>query len=148
MHGHQLKIQADHYLPVDDEQIPTGQIAAVDHTHFDFRSDKALPLQTGLDHNFCLSDRRQPIRPVAWLSADSTISVELRTTEPGLQIYDGQRISTNAKGLYGFAYPAFSGLAMEPQIWPDAPHHPHFPNALLRANETYYQKTEFSFSLR
>lgn len=148
MQGHQLKIQADHYLPVDDEQIPTGQIAAVEHADFDFRSDKALPLQTGLDHNFCLSDRRQPMRPVAWLSADSDITLELRTTEPGLQIYDGQHISTEATGLNGFAYPAFSGLAMEPQIWPDSPHHPHFPNALLRANETYCQQTEFSFSLR
>ena len=97
-----------------------------------------------MDYNFCLSAARQPIRAVAWLSAEKAgLTLELSTTEPGLQIYDGANLSSGVKGLNGHVYGPCSGLALEAQLWPDAPHHPHFPSALLLPAELYFQQTEF-----
>ena len=143
MTGHSLQLAADSYLPVDDELIPTGEIRSVKETGFDFRSPRLLPAEVPLDTNFCLSDARQPLRPVAWLTTEQGPSLELRTTEPGLQIYDGANLSTRAAGLNGMAYGPFSGLALEPQLWPDAPHHAHFPNSVLHPAEVYFQQSEF-----
>lgn len=127
--NHHLRIDATHYLPVDDDLIPTGEIASVDGTRFDFRQGAVLGDRLGrgmLDHNLCL-DRRSGLRPVAWIAAgDRRLTVE--TTEPGLQLYAG-------------AHVAHAGLALEPQRWPDSPHHPDFPGALLRPGETYRQVT-------
>ena len=145
MAGHSLQIAADSYLPVDDDLIPTGEVRAVKGTGFDFRTPRILPADLPLDTNFCLSDARQPLRPVAWLTTDKGPSLELRTTEPGLQIYDGANLSTCATGLSGASYKPFAGLALEPQLWPDAPHHPKFPVAILHPGEVYLQQTEFKF---
>ena len=146
MNGHKLKVAAEHYLPVDNEFIPTGEVLSVSDTRFDFRNAVPLPAQQLLNHNFCLSTDRQPLRPVAWLSAEKVgLTLELRTTEPGLQLYDGSLLSSKVMGLNGFVYKPFSGLALEAQIWPDAPNHPHFPSALLLPNEQYKQLTEFKF---
>lgn len=145
--GHRLMVAADRYLPVDNDLIPTGQLCPVAETPFDFRKPAELPASTPVDHNFCLSSGRQPIRPVAWLSAKGGPDLELRTTEPGLQVYDGAKLSTQETGINGFAYSANAGIALEPQLWPDAPHHAHFPSAVLRPGELYIQETEFKFSL-
>lgn len=146
MSGHSLQVAAEHYLPVDDDLIPSGEIRSVDSTGFDFRQPVLLPIDLPLDHNFCLSAERQAVRPVAWLSAVGGPSLEVRTTEPGLQVYDGANLSTSATGVNGFVYGPYAGLALEAQLWPDAPHHPQFPSAVLRPGETYIQKTEFKFS--
>ena len=148
MMGHSLQVAADAYLPVDDDLIPTGQIASVKDTGFDFRSPQILPASLPLDTNFCLSDARQPLRPVAWLTTAHGPSLEVRTTEPGLQIYDGAYLSTRAIGLNGLPYGPHSGLALEPQLWPDAPHHAHFPTSVLLPEEVYLQQTEFKFLTR
>lgn len=141
--GHSLRIAADHYLPVSDELIPTGEVAAVTGTPFDFRDPVTLDagrLAVGYDHNFCLSEERGPVRPVADLVApDGRVTMTIRTTEPGLQVYDGAAI---AAGPFG----AHAGLALEPQVWPDAPNHRHFPSALLRPGETYRQHTVLAFT--
>ena len=150
MTGHRLTIDSDHYLPLDDDLIPTGEVRSVDGTRFDFRKPMALPFDMPVDHNFCLAAQRRPIQPVARLAAEDTakdsLALEIRTTEPGLQVYDGAGLATKSLGLGGFAYGARAGLALEPQLWPDAPHHKHFPNAVLHPGETYLQKTEFSFT--
>ena len=117
---------------------------SVSETDFDFRLPTSLPFNQAIDYNFCLSAARQPIRTVAWLSAEQAgLTLELSTTEPGLQIYDGANLSSGVKGLNGHVYGPCSGLALEAQLWPDAPHHPHFSPALLLPNEIYFQQTEF-----
>ncbi len=143
---HRLRIAAEHYLPVDEELIPTGEVAPVAGTRFDFRSPAPLAQAAPLDHNFCLSDARGPLRPVAWLaSPTSGVTMECRTTEPGLQVYDGSKIAIDHPGLTGAPMGACAGVAMEPQIWPDANHHARFPSAVLRPGETYEQHTQFAF---
>lgn len=129
---HLLTVGAENYTPVDAEAIPTGAIDPVAGTRFDFRQPTRLGDQMargGLDHNLCLSPDRQSCRPVARLQAPGARhALAIETTEPGLQIYDGAHIGHR-------------GLALEPQIWPDAPNHPHFPDARLSPGETYHQVT-------
>ena len=146
MTGHTLEIHADDYLPVNNDLIPTGEICSVEKTDYDFRQPQKLPAKVPLDFNFCLSPRRQNLRLVAKLSSESGLALEVSTPEPGLQIYDGANLSTKTAGLNGFAYGPFSGLALEAQLWPDAPNHPHFPSAILRPGEVYEQRTEFKIS--
>ncbi|PSL18441.1 aldose epimerase family protein [Shimia abyssi] len=143
---HLLKVDTGQYLPVDGELIPTGEVRDVDGTSFDFRAFARLKQAHPVDHNFCLSQKRGAIRPVAWLKSQrSGVSMECRTTEPGLQIYDGANINIDLGGLSGEPMGAYAGLAMEPQVWPDANHHAHFPQAILRPDERYRQHTQFVF---
>ncbi len=144
---HQLQIAAESYTPVDDTLIPTGEIAPVSGTQFDFRAAAPLSQAYPVDHNFCLSNARQPLRQVARLqSLASGVRMDCLTTEPGLQVYDGSGIATEAPGLRGQKMGACAGVAMEPQVWPDAHHHKDFPQAVLRPGEMYHQHTQFVFS--
>lgn len=144
---HLLKISADTYLPVDEELIPTGKECPVADSPFDFRAPVPVSQAHPVDHNFCLSHERSQLRSVAWVkSRKSGVALECRTTEPGLQIYDGAKIDINVPGLTGRTMGAHAGLAMEPQVWPDANHHPNFPQALLRPDGTYEQHTHYVFS--
>ena len=142
--GHVLTVRADRYTPVDDDLIPTG-VAAVDGTAFDFRAGRNLPGEGLLDHNLCLSDTREALRDVAVLRARGML-MTVATTEPGLQVYDGAKIDTPVPGLDGRTYRSHAGVALEPQIWPDAPNHEDFPDCVLRPGETYRQTTSFRFS--
>ncbi|MGI9390159.1 MAG: aldose epimerase family protein [Boseongicola sp.] len=145
--NHLLQIDADNYLPVDEELIPTSEIRAVADTRFDFRSPRPVANGGSLDHNFCLSSDRQVIRKVARLaSVNSGVSMEVRTTEPGLQIYDGSRIDIEVPGLAERPMSCHAGIAIEPQIWPDANHNQGFPSVVLRPGQTYHQHTQFAFS--
>ena len=72
--------------------------------------------------------------------------MDIRTTEPGLQVYDGAPLDVPVPGLDGRRMGAHAGMALEPQDWPDAIHHPAFPQAILRPGETYRQHTQFVFS--
>lgn len=132
-----LAVNADSFTTTDDEKIPTGELASVAGTAWDHRTEKRM-LDSGLayDHNFCLSKKREALRPVARLTGtESGISMEIETTEPGLQVYDGA----------GLARP-YSGIALEPQCWPDAPNHAGFPSILLRPDETSRQVTRLKFT--
>lgn len=144
---HDLQIAADHYLPVDDALIPTGDIAAVAGGPFDFTAPRPLS-GVALDHNFCLSRERVPLRPVATLrSAASGLSMRMDSTEPGLQVYTGSQIPTEGlDGLDGRRYGPFSGIALEAQAWPDAPNRPAFPPAILTPDARYRQCTRYIFS--
>lgn len=141
--GHRLTIQADHYLPVNDALIPTGDIAPVDGTPFDLRQARSLPTATDIDHNFCLNG--QGLREVARLETD-TLAMILETDAPGLQVYDAARLDTApASGHHGRPYGPHAGIAMEPQFWPDAPNHPDFPPITLRPGEVFRQTSRFRF---
>lgn len=145
--AHELKVAAQHYLPVDAELIPTGEVAEVAGTSFDFRTPAPVAQAYLVDHNYCLAETRGALRDVAHLrSPVSGVHMTCRSTEPGLQIYDGAKVNIALPGLDGKPMGAHAGLAMEPQVWPDAHHHDHFPQAILRPGEVYEQHTQFVFS--
>ncbi len=123
--GQRIEVNADRYLPIDGDKIPTGEIAPVDGTIFDLRSAREPSHE--IDHNFCLSGA-----PAVRLVADSGLTLEIETDAPGLQLYAGSVV----------------GLAIEPQHWPDAPHHDAFPSILLHPGETYRQLSTYRFSRR
>lgn len=144
--GHELEIKAESYLPVDDDLIPTGALAPVEGTGFDFRTPRQIG-KRGLDHNFCLSDHPEPIRPVATLrSPQPGRSMRIETTEPGLQVYDGANIPPEGlPGLDGRRYGPYAGIALETQSWPDAPNQSGFPAAILWPGETYRHQARYIF---
>lgn len=144
--NHLLWIDSQSYLPVDDDLIPTGEVADVAETPFDFRTARELESRR-IDHNFCLSARQVPLRPVAELfSGESGIAMRVETTEPGLQIYDGGYIPKEGlPGLDDYRYGPFAGIAMETQSWPDAPNRPDFPSAILLPSETYSHQIRYRF---
>lgn len=148
---HQLTIHADIYLPVDDELIPLDAPVSVDGTPFDFRRPRTIrDALTGnriFDHNFCLANRRRDLTQIATLSSNkSGMQLDVATTEPGLQFYAGHKINTPVPGLSGTAYGAFSGIALEAQLWPDGPNHPDFPATVVHPGETSRQVTTYRFS--
>lgn len=142
--GHRLQIAAEHYLPVDDHLIPTGEEALVKGTRFDFRDPHEIA-PGRYDHNFCLWRSRTELRPVALLTGQSGVTMEIDTTEPGLQLYDGGHID-GFPGLGGRRYGRHAGVALEAQNWPDAPNHPRFPDWLLKPGQTYRARTVYRFA--
>lgn len=122
--GHDLEVLTDRYLPTDADTIPTGKIAPVAGTRFDHRTPRSP--DPALDHNFCFDPSETP-RLLARLTGASGRFVEVISDAPGLQVYAG----------------GDRGIALEPQLWPDAPHHPHFPSILLEPGETFRQTTVF-----
>jgi aldose 1-epimerase len=148
---HQIRLAAEHYLPVDDNLIPTGEVRSVAGTPFDLRDWTPLRRQTeaggvAFDHNFCLSPERQAKRSVgAVRSPASGVSLEMLTTEPGVQLYTGGYVNSPVPGLDGRRYGPFAGFCLETQIWPDAVNHGHFPKAVLRPGETLRQETDYVF---
>lgn len=148
---HRVTMPAGAYLPVDAGLIPTGEVRPVEGTEFDFRLPRTIRPAPGseligYDHNFCLASARGPLRQAAWVQgASSGVEMEVWTTEPGLQFYTGQYLEDGMKGLSGTVYHPHSGFCMEPQIWPDSPNRPYFPQALLSPGETYRQTTEYRF---
>lgn len=143
--GHVLRLRADCYLPVDGDLIPTGEIAPVVGTDFDFRAGRRIG-DSGYDHNFCLSETPSALRPVAWLTGADGLSMQVATTACGLQVYDGAHLS-GLSGLEGRRYGAHAGLALETQHWPDAPNRTGFPDAILRPGQVYSETTRYRFRI-
>tara|TARA_R110002020_G_scaffold198830_5_gene400068 strand:+ start:8545 stop:9555 length:1011 start_codon:yes stop_codon:yes gene_type:complete len=148
---HEMMIAADHYLPVDDDQIPTGEIKLVEGTDFDFRELRPIRRvgpdgQVLYDNNYCISDEREPVRTIALArSMWSGVAMELRSTEPGLQFYSGFKIKPTIAGLNGKPYGPHAGFCLETQSWPDSPNHAGFAGAVLRPGEKLVQHTEHVF---
>lgn len=148
---HEVMIAADHYLPVDDNQIPTGEIRPVEGTDFDFREMRPIRRegpdgQVLYDHNFCLSAERGPMRSIALVrSLSSGVAMEVKSTEAGLQFYTGFKLKPAEPGLAGKPYGPSAGFCMETQSWPDSPNHAGFAGAILRPGEKLVQRTEHVF---
>ncbi|OCJ03220.1 galactose mutarotase [Rhizobium sp. AC44/96] len=149
---HDIMIAADGYLVTDELQIPTGEVRSVAGTAFDFREMAPMKRFDGdqqalYDHNFCLSAERTAKRSVALArSLHSGVSLEVRTTEPGIQFYAGFKMDVPVSGIDGRQYGPFAGFCLETQIWPDAINHENFPNAVLRPGEVLRQETDYIFS--
>ena len=144
--GQTIRALADRYTPVDDALIPTGAVADVSGTAFDLRAGHTLRNVAAFDHNFCVASDRRPLTPVVELLGRRGVRMSIASTEPGVQIYDGRGIGTGTgPGLSGSPYGPFAGIAIEPQCWPDAPHHAGFPPIFCAPDRPYRQVTEFGF---
>jgi aldose 1-epimerase len=150
--SHDIMIAADHLVAVDDRQIPTGELMAVADTPYDLRDMGPMkrfkgPEQVLFDHNYCLSPQRVEKRAVAFArSLHSGVTLEVRTTEPGLQFYAGFKVNVAVPGLEGRSYGPFAGFCLETQTWPDAVNHAGFPGAILRPGQLLRQETDYVFS--
>jgi len=149
---HQLVIDADRYTPTDSTQIPTGELSPVAGTPFDFRKPTAIGARIdandeqirnggGYDHNFVLNGTgfRRAARAV---DPSSGRTLELSTTEPGVQFYTGNNLDLARNG-----FARRSGFCLETQHFPDSPNHSNFPSTILRPGETYRSRTAFSFGV-
>lgn len=148
--GHRLQIAGSEVLAVDDAGIPSGEKQPVAGTDFDFRrlSPALGARREGFDHCWVLDERcRDAAAPAALLqSADGRLTLELRTTLPGLQHYSGERLS-EATDRSGRRYRAFAGIALEPQYFPDSPHHPawQLDGCVLRPGQAVEHRIEYRF---
>ena len=150
---HEVRIPALSYTPVDADLIPTGEVAPVAGTDFDFRDRRPVRRMVGgtrfaYDINYVV-DRARAASPRPLASARSPksgITLDIASTEPGVQFYDGASMNVPVPGLDGRRYGPSSGCCFEPQLFPDSPNQPAFPSALLRPGERYRQTSLFRFS--
>lgn len=148
---HRLTIAADRYLPSGPDLVPTGDVADVAGTRFDFREPRRLGAverraEEVFNHNYCLADApRDAPAFAARLVAPGGVEMELWSTQTGLHFYEGYKIAAAAGGIGGRRYDARHGLCLEAQNWPDSPNHPHFPSAVLSPPGQYRQVTEYRF---
>ena len=146
--GHGLKVAANRFLPATEDSFPTGEIADVAGTRFDFRNGRLVEagIEGPLDNNLCLADARSPLRHVATLTGPTGIEMRMATTEPGLQIFDGRNLEMPGfASMDGPPHTAYAGMALEAQFWPDAPANPDFPSILLGPGVSWRQETRWSF---
>jgi len=161
--GHELTIIADSMTPVDSTLIPTGEITPVAGTPFDFRTSMPIGLRIdqrqntqiryggGYDHNFVLNRGRAT--PDSLLHAARVFepttgrTLDVFTTEPGMQFYTGNFLDGGITGKSGHIYHYRYGLALETQHYPDSPNHPNFPSTILRPGQQYKTRTVFAFGV-
>ena len=156
---HVLTLNASAFTPVDSTLIPTGQIAPVAGTPFDFRQptpigaridqpNEQLRFGRGYDHNWVL-DRKPPgtLTHAARLEDPGSGRVlDISTTEPGIQFYSGNFLDGSIKGKGGRVYGHRTGLCLETQHFPDSPNHANFPSTILRPGQRYQSRTVFAFT--
>jgi len=147
--NHTLMIDADNYTPVDSTLIPTGEIKKVNGTPFDFTSSKKIgrdigSVKGGYDHNWVLNKKNASLQKVAVLSDSiSGRSLEVYTTEPGLQFYTGNFLDGKFTNRDGKAINQHTALCMETQHFPDSPNKPNFPSTILKPGEKYHSETVY-----
>lgn len=160
--GHELMIAADRYTPVDATLIPTGELAPVAGTPFDFRTptgigaridqrDVQLQNGKGYDHNWVLN-RAGAAEGALVLAARVTEpttgrTLDVFTTEPGIQFYSGNFLDGTITGKDGLVYQHRYGFCLETQHYPDSPNHPNFPSTILRPGREYRSTTVFRFGV-
>jgi aldose 1-epimerase len=153
--GHNIMINADKFTEVNDKLIPTGKLPEVKGGPMDFTSSKMIgkdidQVKGGYDHNWILNRKGSDLEKAAEVyDPTSGRSMEVWTTEPGLQFYTGNFLDgtlTNTRG--GAKYVKHAALCLETQHYPDSPNQPAFPNTILKPGETYRQTTIYKFSSR
>ncbi len=155
---HLLYIQADSFLPIDADQIPTGELRAVGSTPFDFREprsiksgiqipDEQLIIGHGYDHCYILPAGRDEDHAIAsaW-SAQTGIRLEVFTTEPGVQFYTGNFLNGKDLGKSGRPYERQGAFCLETQHFPDSPNQTSFPSTVLKPGTTYTSTTIMKFT--
>jgi aldose 1-epimerase len=151
---HQLMLDADRYTPVDETMIPTGEIAGVEGTPFDFRTptaigaridgaDQQLRRGNGYDHNFVLNGAPGALNLAALVvEPESGRTLQVSTTEPGVQFYSGNNLDFERNG-----FERRGAFCLETQHFPDSPNQPQFPSTTLRPGRTYESTTVFIFGV-
>ena len=158
--GHELRLNADRYTPVDATLIPTGELAPVEGTPFDFRKPTAIGARIknehpqmqfgrGYDHNWVLA-RSTPdlVLAAEVLEPTSGRTLTVHTTEPGIQFYSGNFLDGKLAGKGGRAYGHRAGFCLETQHFPDSPNQERFPSTTLRPGEVYRSRTVFTTGAR
>jgi|UniRef100_A0AAU3HYF5 aldose 1-epimerase len=158
IYDHELEIAASRYTPVDSGLIPTGELAKVAGTPFDFRRAKTvgrdirvahqqLLYGKGIDHNWVLDKgitaRPEPVATLRDPSSGRTLTIA--SNEPGLQFYSGNFLDGTLVGTGGHIYRQGDALCLETQHFPDSPNQPSFPSTVLRPGQTYRTSTVHSF---
>ncbi|UDF04892.1 aldose epimerase family protein [Asticcacaulis sp. AND118] len=156
--GQYLQLRADAITTLSDKKLPTGAFRRVDGTPFDFRkpaligeqivkADPQLKIGGGFDHNFVLTKPAQAALSVAARAWDplSGRTLELKTTEPGLQLFTGNGFNGMLKGRAGNRIWPRDGYALETQHFPDSPNRPEFPSTVLRPGEAFHSVTSIRF---
>lgn len=157
--NHTLQVNADFTTEVKEGLIPTGKLAPVANTAFDLRkakkiadvlkatsTDPQMIMGGGLDHNFCMGNDKKDKLAAILYSPNSGIKMETYTDQPGVQVYTA--CTTDIKGgKDGAYYGKYCACALETQHYPDSPNNLDFPSVVLKPDETYNTKTEYSFSL-
>jgi aldose 1-epimerase len=160
IYDQQLLINASHYTPTDSTQIPTGQIAPVAGTPFDFTKPAAigarintnnpqLLIGQGYDHNWVLDKPSPNALSLAARATDpaSGRTLAIYTTQPGIQFYSGNFLTGTLVGTSGHIYRQSYGFALETQHFPDSPNEPSFPTTVLRPGQTYDQTTVYQLGV-
>lgn len=159
INGHELLIEAESYNPVDSTLIPTGEIASVDGTPFDFTSSKPIGKDLGdehqqlkhgkgYDHNFVLNkpDAHILTRAAKVFDPYSGRVMEIFTTEPGIQFYGGNFLDGSDTGKEGKSYEHRNAFCLEPQHFPDSPNQDNFPSTILNTNSVYHSLSIYRLS--
>lgn len=152
--SHTLMIDANNYTPVDSTLIPTGEIKVVKGTPFDFTSPKAIgaeidSVKGGYDHNWVLNSKGGSLQKVAVLAdTASGRSLEVYTTEPGLQFYTGNFLDGKLVNRDGKAIQQHTALCLETQHFPDSPNKPAFPSTILQPGQQYHTVTVYKVVLK
>lgn len=158
--GHLLTVNASRFTPVSHGLIPTGELRPVSRTPFDFRSpvpigarigepDDQLLVAGGYDHNFVLDrqDTATLLFAARVLEPVSRRTLEVRTTQPGLQLYSGNFLDGSIIGKNGRRYERRAGFCLETQHFPDSPNQAAFPPVVLAPGQEYAEETEFRFGV-
>lgn len=158
--GHLLTLKASRLTPVNAGLIPTGAIAPVKDTPFDFTSphaigervgaaDEQLKFGGGYDHNWVIDRTSDALELAATVAEpESGRTLEVWTTEPGIQFYCGNFLDGSNVGKQGHAYPFRGGFCLETQHYPDSPNQPGFPSIILRPGQTYATETVYRFGTK
>lgn len=157
--NHILQINADTFTPLNEKQLPTGEIRGVSHTVFDFREPKAidssinlkdeqLTLAGGFDHNYVLNKANEKGLTFASkiTSPQTGITLKVFTDQPGMQFFTANAFKGLDKGRTGKPIIYRSAFCLETQHFPDAPHHPDFPSTILKPTESYRSVSNYQFS--
>lgn len=155
VHDQELWLAADRYTLMDEQLIPTGETASVAGTPLDFtkstpvgaRIDQFKPKLNGYDHNLVLKNEDGSLLLAARLTdLKSGRVLEMRTTQPALQLYTANHLNGKQAGIGGVFYPQHGGVCLETQHYPDSVHQPKFPSTILRPGKTFKNTTVFAFS--
>ena len=158
---HQLTLNADEFLPVDKTLIPIGELRAVEGTPFDFRRSTAIgeriaaeneqiQVGGGYDHCWVLNrpfESEELIFAAKVLEPTSGRTLEVYTTEPGIQFYSGNFLDGSLTGIGGAVYEKRFALCLETEHFPDSPNQPKFPSTVLKPGERYKTSTIYKFGV-
>ncbi len=156
--NHRLQLNAHYFTPVDASGIPTGEVLSVENTPFDFRRSatigerlaadhEQLHLRDGFDHNWVVLNGQRRIKSAARVTDPlSGRQLEVFASQPGIQFYSGQGLN-GVRGKFGRKYGPLAGFSLQPQYFPDSPHHPHFPLAVLLPGQVYRHEIIYKFTV-